>query len=196
LATGTSRICLYGSARNPQDLIPADWHLPQFSGLRALEPLRKRGLDIPFVIVSGNIAVEDAADALRQGAYDYVFKDNPIRLGQAVRHALEDKHLRSEREQTAESFLQERNLLRTLTDNLPSYVYIEDTERRSIVNNSAHMRFLGKTTQDEVIGNTVFDLFSSEMAEQYAADDQKVMQNGQPIVDRDEPLIDPVAKPI
>jgi two-component system, sensor histidine kinase and response regulator len=180
----------------PPALILADWNLPQFSGLRALKILRERGLDIPFVIVSGNIAVEDAADALRQGAYDYVFKDNPIRLGQAIRHALEDKQLREERRQAAESFRRERNLLRTLMDNLPSYVYIKDMDGRYVINNSAHSRFLGKATGDEVIGKTVFDLFSREMAENYDADDRSVMQSGHPVVDREEPSLDPAGNPI
>mgnify|MGYP005843802961 CR=1 FL=1 len=81
------------------DLILADWSLPQFSGLRALRLRNERGLDIPFIIVSGGIGEEAAVDALRQGAHDYIFKDRPIRLGQAAQHALEDRRLRQEREQ-------------------------------------------------------------------------------------------------
>jgi PAS domain S-box-containing protein len=86
--------------RTLPDLILADWRLPHFSGLRALELMRECGLDIPFVIVSGSIGEEAAVDAMRQGAYDYVLKDRPIRLGQAVEHALEDKRLRDERRRT------------------------------------------------------------------------------------------------
>ncbi len=83
----------------PPDLILADWSLPQFGGLRALQLMRARGQDIPFVIVSGSIGEEAAIEAVRQGASDYVLKDRLARLGQAVRHALEDKRLRVEREQ-------------------------------------------------------------------------------------------------
>ncbi len=81
------------------DLILADWSLPQFSGLRALRLRNARGLDIPFLIVSGSIGEEAAVEALRQGAHDYIFKDRPIRLGPAARHALEDRRLRQAREQ-------------------------------------------------------------------------------------------------
>jgi PAS domain S-box-containing protein len=81
------------------DLILADWSLPQFSGLAALQLMRERGLDIPFIIVSGSVGEEAAVDALRQGAYDYVLKDRPARLGQAARHALEEKRSREERKQ-------------------------------------------------------------------------------------------------
>ncbi|MEW8055843.1 MAG: EAL domain-containing protein [Candidatus Thiodiazotropha sp.] len=76
------------------DLILCDWHLPQFSGQRALSLLRQQNLDIPFIIVSGGIGEEAAVDALRQGANDYVLKDRPARLGEAVRRVLVDKQLR------------------------------------------------------------------------------------------------------
>ncbi len=79
------------------DLILADWSLPQFSGLAALHKMQERELDIPFIIVSGSIGEEAAVAALRQGAHDYVLKDRPARLGQAVRHALREKQARDER---------------------------------------------------------------------------------------------------
>ena len=87
-------------------LILADWHLPQFSGARALSLLRESGLDVPFVIVSGGIGEEAAIDALQQGAADYALKDRPARLGTAVRRALEAKRLREER-RSAESRLRQ-----------------------------------------------------------------------------------------
>ena len=90
----------------PPDLILADWSLPQFSGLRALQLMRECGLDIPFVIVSGSIGEEAAVDATRQGAYDYVLKDRPARLGQAVTRALEEKRVRDDKRQ-AERALRE-----------------------------------------------------------------------------------------
>ncbi|MEW8431551.1 MAG: EAL domain-containing protein [gamma proteobacterium symbiont of Ctena orbiculata] len=76
------------------DLVLCDWHLPQFSGLRALSLLRQQDLDLPFIIVSGGIGEEAAIDALRQVANDYVLKDRPARLGEAVKRVLEDKQLR------------------------------------------------------------------------------------------------------
>jgi diguanylate cyclase (GGDEF)-like protein/PAS domain S-box-containing protein len=85
------------------DLILADWHLPRFSGLRALQLLRQRNLEIPLIIVSGGIGEEAAIDALQQGASDYVLKDRPARLGTAMRHALEEQRLRNERKQAEEA---------------------------------------------------------------------------------------------
>ena len=90
------------------DLILSDWALPQFSGLKALQLVRERGLEIPFIIVSGRIGEDAAVAALRQGAYDYLLKDHPERLGQAVRNALEQAKSHAERK-LAEVALTKRN---------------------------------------------------------------------------------------
>ncbi|MDR3575866.1 MAG: GAF domain-containing protein [Anaerolineaceae bacterium] len=82
------------------DLILADYSLPQFTGIRALQLLQERGLDTPFIIVSGAIDDEAAVEAMRQGASDYIHKDRLVRLGSAVTHALEQKRLRDEKRQT------------------------------------------------------------------------------------------------
>ncbi len=81
------------------DLILSDWSLPDFNGLRALKIARERFLDIPFVIISGSIGEEAAVNALHLGAADYLLKDRPERLGQAVRNAPEQKRMRDERKQ-------------------------------------------------------------------------------------------------
>jgi PAS domain S-box-containing protein len=76
------------------ELILADYALPQFDALRALELLRQRGLDIPLIIVSGSIGEDIAVQALQDGAADYLLKDRLGRLGQAVNHARSQKKLR------------------------------------------------------------------------------------------------------
>lgn len=82
------------------DLILSDWSLPDFSGLQALKIIRSLDLDIPFIIISGSIGEEAAVDAMHLGASDYLLKDRPERLGQAVQIALEQKHLRDQNKQT------------------------------------------------------------------------------------------------
>src|SRR5262249_26142507 len=87
---------LAGLAEQP-DVILADYLLPQFSGLRAVELLRKRRLEIPFVLVSGAIGEDRAVETMRRGATDYLLKDRIGRLGGAVESALEQQWLRDER---------------------------------------------------------------------------------------------------
>src|SRR3970040_85291 len=62
------------------DVVLADWNLPQFSALFALEMLKSQGLDLPFIIVSGTISEEAAVAAMKAGAHDYMMKSNLGRL--------------------------------------------------------------------------------------------------------------------
>jgi signal transduction histidine kinase len=70
------------------DLVLSDYNLPGFSGIQALRLLRERGLEWPFVLVSGEIGEETAVDAMRSGASDYLLKNNLARLAPAVEHAI------------------------------------------------------------------------------------------------------------
>ncbi|HEV8619856.1 MAG TPA: EAL domain-containing protein [Nitrospiraceae bacterium] len=79
------------------DVVLADYSLPQFDAQRALEHLKQRGLDVPFIIVSGCIGEERAVECMRYGATDYLLKDRLTRLGQAVRKAVDEKRLRDDR---------------------------------------------------------------------------------------------------
>jgi diguanylate cyclase (GGDEF)-like protein len=70
------------------DLVLSDFTLPAFDGLSALEIVRDRRPDIPFIIVSGTIGEERAVEALKRGATDYVAKSNLARLPAAVIRAV------------------------------------------------------------------------------------------------------------
>src|SRR5215467_7737256 len=58
------------------DLVICDYSMPHFSGTDALKLLRAKGSDAPFIFLSGTIGEETAIAALKQGAQDYVMKDN------------------------------------------------------------------------------------------------------------------------
>ena len=72
------------------DVILADYSLPQFDALRALQLLQERGGDTPFLIVSATIGEEIAVAAMKQGAADYLLKDRLARLGPAVVRVLHE----------------------------------------------------------------------------------------------------------
>ena len=69
------------------DIIISDYVMPQFSGLAALELTKARGLDQPFIIVSGHIGEEIAVASMKAGAHDYVMKDRLARLVQGIEGA-------------------------------------------------------------------------------------------------------------
>src|SRR5215813_12576487 len=74
----------------PWDLVVADYVMPRFNGLEALALVKSRGLDLPFIVVSGHITDNTAVAAMKAGAHDYVMKDNLMRLGSAVERELRD----------------------------------------------------------------------------------------------------------
>ncbi len=97
----------------------------------------------------------------------------------------------TERKQAEEALAHERNILRILIDNLPDYLYVKDTESRFVISNIATAHFMGATSPDELIGKTDFDFYPRELAAQYYADERAVIQSGQPLIDREEPAINP-----
>jgi PAS domain S-box-containing protein/putative nucleotidyltransferase with HDIG domain len=109
---------------HPPDVILSDWSLPEFSGLRALQILQESGLNVPFIIVTGSIGEEAAVEALHQGANDYLLKDRPERLGQAVRNALQQKK-QNEQHQRIEEM---QNLLTTALNATANAIVITDIE--------------------------------------------------------------------
>jgi len=71
-------------------IVLSDLSMPGFSGQRALQLLRDQSVDIPFIYVSATLGEEAAIEALREGATDYILKQNPARLASAVRRALRE----------------------------------------------------------------------------------------------------------
>jgi signal transduction histidine kinase len=74
------------------DLVLSDYHLPGFTGLDALQMLRESTaashVHLPFILVSGQIGEDTAVEAMRNGASDYLLKNNLARLAPAVEHAI------------------------------------------------------------------------------------------------------------
>ena len=87
---------------NSYDVVLADYKLPNWNGVEALEILHREGLDIPVILVSGALGELTAVDCMKQGAADYVLKDHLARLPESVRRALREKKLREEHRQSQE----------------------------------------------------------------------------------------------
>ena len=93
--------------------------------------------------------------------------------------------------QTHEVLQKEKNLLRTLIDNLPDLIFFKDTKGHYMLNNSAHLKYLGAKSQEEVLGKTTFDFNPIEIAEQYFQEEMKIIQNGNPLVEKEEMILYP-----
>ena len=92
------------------DVVLADFSMPRFSGARALELLRTQQHDEPFIVVSGTIGEERAAQAMRSGAQDYVSKDNLSRLVPVIERAISEARTRRSEKELQEQLIHAQKL--------------------------------------------------------------------------------------
>jgi two-component system cell cycle sensor histidine kinase/response regulator CckA len=93
--------------RQTWNIVLSDFSLPGFSGMAALEQLRGRDTEMPFIFVSGNIGEDLAVAAMRAGAQDYVMKGNLPRLAPAIARELREVR---ERKRLRAQFLQAQKM--------------------------------------------------------------------------------------
>jgi PAS domain S-box-containing protein len=172
------------------DCIISDFAMPQFTGLEALEELKKSGMDIPFILISGTIGEETAVSAMKAGASDYIMKNNLNRLIPAFERELRESESRKQKRQAEAAIQFERILLRTLIDNLPDFIYVKDSDCRIIVANKSSVEFMGFTSESQLIGKTDLDIFTDENGNRGFAQDLAVVQTGFPILNREEEFVD------
>jgi len=115
------------------DIILSDYSMPRFDGLRALELLKRRGSEIPFILVSGTIGDETAVEAIKQGATDYLLKDRLSRLGRSVTQALEQSRLRRERAVAEEALRESEERFRQLAENIQEVFWLTDPAKNRVL---------------------------------------------------------------
>jgi len=117
--------------RDPSwQVVVSDYAMPGFSGLKALQILRQLSPDIPFILVSGTVGEEIAVDAMRQGANDYIMKDNLTRLIPAIERELRESLERADRRHAEESLYQERERALITLHSIGDGVITTDAEGR------------------------------------------------------------------
>src|SRR5438132_4086312 len=112
--------------RQSWDLVVADYIMPQFNGLAALAQVKAKGLDLPFIVVSGHITDDTAVAAMKAGAHDYVMKDNLTRLGPAVERELREAAVRRERRHSEEKLKVEHTFREAIENSVPSGIAVVD----------------------------------------------------------------------
>jgi diguanylate cyclase (GGDEF)-like protein/PAS domain S-box-containing protein len=142
------------------DLVLADYSLPQFDAAQALR-IMEQGSELPFIIVSGSIGEETAVMLMKMGADDYLIKDRLGRLGEAVRHAIEQSQLRRDK-RTAELSLQASEArYRDLVENANDIIYTHNLDGILTSMNKAGERMLGYP-REEILGSNIVRHIATE----------------------------------
>ena len=138
------------------DIILSDYSMPSFSGVDALKIVREIDQDVPFIFVSGTIGEDWAIESIRQGATDYVLKDNLRRLGTAVRRALAETDERRRTTALEESRTRLADILEATSD----FVAIFDPDLRITYLNASGRRLLGLAEMASVTNTSLNNYLS------------------------------------
>ena len=107
------------------DVVLSDFNLPGFDGLHAQQILKDSGRELPFILVSGEIGEDTAVAAMRNGASDYLLKNNLARLAPAVEHAIAASRDRLARTRADQELAASRQRLSELAQHLQTSVEME-----------------------------------------------------------------------
>jgi PAS domain S-box-containing protein len=145
------------------DIILSDFKLPQFSGLEALKLATEKKSLIPFIIVTGSLTEEVAAESIIMGAWDYVVKERLHRLPQAVENALKLKRerLKSYKAEEELKFIKEQTgirikLLHDAINHAPHSVMITDNTGMIVYVNPKFTEITGYSLLETVGNNPRF----------------------------------------
>jgi PAS domain S-box-containing protein len=168
------------------DVALIDFRLDERNGIDLLREAVAAGCNVPMIILTGLGDEHVDTEAMQAGAADYLIKgkDDADMLQRVIRHALE-------RHRSQAALAAERQRLQTLIDTLPDFIYFKDASSRFIINNAAHLHILGAQHQAEVTGRTDFDFLPPDVARQYLADEQHIIDAGEALINKEETLVTP-----
>ncbi len=133
------------------DVILCDNSMPGFDASSALELYKDKGLDLPFIIVSGTIADETAVAAMKAGAHDYIMKDNLARLSSAIDRELREAKNRQERRNAEIQLKKSEEKYRTLFEDSRDAIYINNEKGELIDFNLSTLEIFGYS-REEMLG--------------------------------------------
>jgi len=147
------------------DVVIADYVLPHFDGLAALAMVKERGLDLPFVIVSGHITEDTAVAAMKAGAHDYVMKANLARLGPAIDRELREAEVRRAQRASEKELWEEQAFRSALENSIPSGIAVVDLNGSQTYVNRAFCQMVGWTDAELIGKKPPFDYWPPEQVQ-------------------------------
>ncbi len=142
-------------------VILSDHALPSFNSHEALEIYNSRQMQIPFILVTGTMSDEFAADIIKRGADDYVLKDRLKRLPIAIYSSLDKYRLIKEREASLRELVKNEKRYRALIENNTDSVVILDIHGKPVYASPSIQRVLGYS-ETETLEENLLDLLHPE----------------------------------
>ena len=172
------------------DLILADYSLPQFDALRALHRLQEKGLDVPFIIITGSVSEEVAVECMKQGASDYLLKDRLARLGPAVVRVIEETEQHRRQKEAEQALQQSEALNQAILHSLNAHVAVLDHQGVIIAVNEVWEHFAREHGDTDLShtgkGQNYLDV-TRAAAEQGEEQARKALDGIQSVLNREEP---------
>jgi PAS domain S-box-containing protein len=154
----------------PWDIILCDFSIPGFGAHSALARLNATALAIPFILVSGSIPGDKVVELMRNGARDYVPKNNLDRLPAAIHRELLDQQRRREREQAQEErarlateLRQSERRYKMLFDSFTDLVLLSKLDGHIVDANETACSLL-RVGRDELLQMNLWDLDASNLS--------------------------------
>lgn len=148
-------------AEQAWDVVISDYNLPQFDALAALQVVKEKGIDIPFIIVSGKIGEDLAVAAMKAGAHDYLMKGNLARLVPAIERELREAVGREARRKVEEAIRQGKMEWQAAFDAVSDLIILTDCEG-NIIRSNRRVPLYFNRGYDEIIGGNLVRLFHGE----------------------------------
>ncbi|MCC6698639.1 MAG: response regulator [Candidatus Hydrogenedentes bacterium] len=150
------------------DVILSDYSLPDISGMEAFHMAAKLCPRVPFIFVTASLDEATAVQCMKAGASDYVLKDHLVRLGPAVRGALELQGKENARLQSEEALRDRDALLQGILHSLPHQIAVLDNNGTIVLVNEAWSRYVNEHTlmdvQNASIGRNLLALWDEAAA--------------------------------
>ena len=90
-----------------------------------------------------------------------------------------------------ETLAAERVSLQTLIDLVPDNLWLKDAQSRFVIANDATARRMGYASPTNLIDKTDLELCPPETAQKYFADERRIVETGEPLIDYEEYVIAP-----
>jgi hypothetical protein len=159
------------------DVVLSDYKVPGMDFLETKDLMHALRPDLPVILISGSMGEERAVELIKQGVWDFVLKDNMIRLESAIRRGLQEAEDRRARRAAEEAQRASENKYRELFESIPQMIFTKDLGSVYLTCNRNYARSLG-IQPEELAGHTDYDFFPKELADKYRADDRRIMESG------------------